>query len=109
MGEGSGICQPAGKSAATSSGTLSKSSSMRLILPDLMQWPLRHICGTVDYLLAYLPHRELEMSDPGRPTPSKRPRRAAQDRAALGARSDPQLRLRVTRRAEPDVRRLVEW
>ena len=49
------------------------------------------------------------MSDPGRPTPSKRPRRAAQDRAALGARSDPQLRLRVTRRAKPDVRRLVEW
>lgn len=62
-----------------------------------------------DCLLAYLPQRELEMSDPGRPTPSKRPRRAAQGGSVPGARSDPQLRLRVTRRAEPDVRRLVEW
>lgn len=51
------------------------------------------------------------MSDPGRPTPSKRPRRAAQGRGAYGpgVGNDPQLRLRVTRRAEPDVRRLVEW
>lgn len=53
------------------------------------------------------------MSDPGRTTPSKRPRRAAQDRGALepsaGSNDPGQLRLRVVRRAEPDVRRLVEW
>ena len=75
-----------------------------------MQWPLRHICGNV--VLAYLPQREIEMSDPPRPTDIERPRRAAQGRGALGAgaRDDPgRLRLRVTRRVEPDMRRLVEW
>lgn len=50
------------------------------------------------------------MSDPTPTTPSKRPRRAARGRGALGPGSDPgQLRLRVTRRTEPDVRKLVEW
>ena len=52
------------------------------------------------------------MSSPPRPTDDERPRRAARGRSALGAgdRSDPgRLRLRVTRRAEPDVRKLVEW
>ena len=61
------------------------------------------------HLLAYLLFREVEMSDPAPTTPSKRPRRATQDGSAPGARSDPQLRLRVVRRTEPDVRRLVEW
>lgn len=75
-----------------------------------MQWPLRHICANV--LLAYLPQREIEMSEPPRPTNAERPRHAARSRGALGAgdRSDPgRLRLRVTRRAEPDMRKLVEW
>lgn len=52
------------------------------------------------------------MSDPPRPTDAERPRRAAQGRGALGAgaRDDPgRLRLRVTRRVEPDMRKLVEW
>lgn len=49
------------------------------------------------------------MSDPHRPTNTQRPRHAAQGTGAPGVRSDPQLRLRVVRRAEPDMRRLVEW
>ena len=75
-----------------------------------MQWPLRHICANV--ILAYLPQRETEMSEPPRPTDDERPRHAARGRGALGAGmgSDPgRLRLRVTRRVEPDVRKLVEW
>ncbi|MCT2181654.1 hypothetical protein M3G00_01745 [Brevibacterium casei] len=51
------------------------------------------------------------MSDPHRPI-DQRPRRAMQGTGALGpgtGSNDPQLRLRVTRRAEPDMRRLVEW
>ena len=47
------------------------------------------------------------------PAPARQRRpRAAQDRGALdtGTTGDPgQLRLRVTRRSEPDVRKLVEW
>ena len=75
-----------------------------------MQWPLRHICGSV--VLAYLPQREIEMSSPARPTDDERQRRAARGKGALGAGAwdDPgRLRLRVTRRVEPDMRRLVEW
>ena len=52
------------------------------------------------------------MSDPSRPTDAERPHHAARGRGALdtGARGDPgQLRLRVVRRAEPDMRKLVEW
>lgn len=51
------------------------------------------------------------MSDTTRP-PAERPRRAAQGRGALGpgTGSDPgRLRLRVVRRVEPDVAKLVEW
>ena len=51
------------------------------------------------------------MSDPPRPT-AERPRRAAQGSGALGAgsRGDPrQLRLRVVRRVEQDVSKLVKW
>ncbi|CCH76149.1 hypothetical protein BN12_110005 [Nostocoides japonicum T1-X7] len=64
------------------------------------------------YLLAYLPTREIEMSDSNRSTNVQRPQRAARDRGLLGAgsRNDPgRLRLRVTRRAEPDVHKLVDW
>ena len=47
------------------------------------------------------------------PAPTRqRHQRAAQDRGALGrgAGSEPgQLRLRVIRRAEPDVAKLVQW
>lgn len=52
------------------------------------------------------------MSDRPRHTPVESPRRPARGK---GARSrgkgddQPQLRLRVVRRAEPDVRKLVEW
>jgi len=52
------------------------------------------------------------MSSPARPTDDERPRRAARGKGALGAGAwdDPgRLRLRVTRRVEPDMRRLVEW
>lgn len=52
------------------------------------------------------------MSDRPRHTSIESPQRAARGRRALGAgsRDDPgQLRLRVVRRAEPDVRKLVEW
>lgn len=62
--------------------------------------------------LTYLPPREIEMSDRPRHTSIESPQRAARGRRALGAgsRDDPgQLRLRVVRRAEPDVRKLVEW
>ena len=42
------------------------------------------------------------------PAPTRqRHHRAAQDRGALG--TDPVLRLRAIRRAEPDVRKLVQW
>lgn len=62
--------------------------------------------------MAYLLSHEIEVSvlTPA-PARQRRPR-AAQDRGALdtGTAGDPgQLRLRVTRRAEPDIRRLVEW
>ena len=63
-------------------------------------------------LLAYLLFRELEMSDPARSTQVERPRRASRVTGVLGsgARNDPgQLRLRVTRRTEPEMRKLVEW
>ena len=52
------------------------------------------------------------MSDRPRPTDAERPHHAARGRGALntGTRVDPgQLRLRTIRRAEPDVRKLVEW
>ena len=42
------------------------------------------------------------------PAPTRqRPSRAAQDSGALG--TDPTLRLRAIRRAEPDVAKLVQW
>lgn len=52
------------------------------------------------------------MSDRPRPTPATSPRRAAQGKGARGTgtgNDDPQLRLQAVRRAEPDVRKLVEW
>lgn len=52
------------------------------------------------------------MSDRPRHTNAERPRRAAQGRGARGTgtgNDDPQLRLRVVRRTEPDMRKLVEW
>ena len=52
------------------------------------------------------------MIDPSRPTDAERPHHAARGRSALdtGTAGDPgQLRLRTIRRAEPDVRKLVEW
>lgn len=71
------------------------------------------VTPSVCYLdMAYLLSHEIEVSVliPA-PARQRRPR-AAQDRGALdtGTAGDPgQLRLRVTRRSEPDVRRLVEW
>lgn len=64
--------------------------------------------------LTYLPQREIEMSDRPRHTPVESPHHAAPGRGALGAgtgtgNDPPQLRLRAVRRAEPDVRKLVEW
>lgn len=52
------------------------------------------------------------MSDRPRPTNAERPHHAARGRGALGlgtGADSGRLRLRVTRRAEPDVRKLVEW
>lgn len=50
------------------------------------------------------------MSDRPRHTPATPPHHAARGRGAHGTgNDDPQLRLRATRRAEPDVRKLVEW
>ena len=63
-------------------------------------------------LLAYLPRREIEMSTRPRSTNAERPHDAARGRGVSepGARGDPgQLRLRTIRRAEPDMRKLVEW
>ena len=60
--------------------------------------------------MAYLLSHEIEVSvlTPA-PTRQRRPR-AAQGQGALRARNDPgHLRLRTIRRAEPDVRKLVEW
>ena len=71
------------------------------------------VTPSVCYLdMAYLLSHEIEVSvlAPA-PTRQRRPR-AAQDRGApdTGARGDPgQLRLRTIRRAEPDMRKLVEW
>ncbi len=71
------------------------------------------VTPSVCYLdMAYLLSHEIEVSvlTPA-PARQRRPR-AAQDRGALdtGTTGDPgQLRLRVTRRSEPDVRKLVEW
>ncbi len=62
--------------------------------------------------MAYLLSHEIEVSVLT-PTPTRqRHHRAAQDRGALGpgSGSDPgQLRLRMIRRAEPDVSKLVHW
>lgn len=50
------------------------------------------------------------MSDRPRHTPDESPRRAVRGRGALGTGVDSgQLRLRAVRRAEPDMRKLVEW
>lgn len=52
------------------------------------------------------------MSDRPRRTPAERPHYAARGRGALRpgrGNDEPQLRLRAVRRAEPDVRKLVEW
>lgn len=52
------------------------------------------------------------MSDPNRPTDAERPRRASRRTGVLGegVRDDPgTMRVRVSRRAEPEVSRLVEW
>ncbi len=52
------------------------------------------------------------MSDRPRHTPATSPHYAARGRGARGAgtgNDEPQLRLRAVRRAEPDVRKLVEW
>ncbi len=54
------------------------------------------------------------MSDRPRHTNAERPHHAAQGRRALGTdtgkgNDQPQLRLRAVRRAEPDMRKLVEW
>ncbi len=69
------------------------------------------ITPRVCYLdMAYLLSHEIEVSvlTPA-PTRQRRPR-AAQGQGALRARNDPgHLRLRTIRRAEPDVRKLVEW
>ncbi len=52
------------------------------------------------------------MSDRPRHTPATSPHHAAQGRGALGTgtgNDQPQLRLRVVRRAEPEMAKLVEW
>lgn len=52
------------------------------------------------------------MSDRPRHTPTTSPHHAARGRGARGTgtgNDEPQLRLRAMRRAEPDVRKLVEW
>jgi len=52
------------------------------------------------------------MSDRPRHTDAERPHHAARGRGARGTgtgNDQPQLRLRAVRRAEPDVRKLVEW
>ena len=61
--------------------------------------------------MAYLLSQEIEVSALA-PTPTRERRsRAAQGRGARssGSGSDPALRLRTIRRAEPDVGKLVEW
>lgn len=62
--------------------------------------------------LTYLPQREIEMSDRPRHSTAESPRRATRGRGARGTgkgNDQPPLRLRVVRRAEPDMRKLVEW
>lgn len=52
------------------------------------------------------------MSSPNRHTNDERPRHAARGEGALGSGTGAnpgRLRLRTTRRAEPDMRKLVEW
>ncbi len=52
------------------------------------------------------------MSDRPRHSPDESPRRAARGSGARGkgnGNDQPQLRLRAVRRAEPDMRKLVEW
>lgn len=54
------------------------------------------------------------MSDRPRHSTDESPRRAARGSGALGkgngnGNDQPQLRLRAVRRAEPDMRKLVEW
>lgn len=52
------------------------------------------------------------MSDRPRHTPVESPHHAARGRRARGTgtgNDEPQLRVRAVRRAEPDVRKLVEW
>ncbi len=70
------------------------------------------VTPSVCYLdMAYLLSREIEVSILTPAPTRQRHHRAAQDRGALdsGAGSDPVLRLRTIRRAEPDVEKLVEW
>jgi len=57
--------------------------------------------------MAYLLSHEIEVSVLTPAPTRQRHHRAAQGRGALG--SDPVLRLRAIRRAEPDVAKLVQW